>query len=252
MRPKGPAPAEAAAAWQTGSVLLRYPEPELPGLVPELRDVVAGLPRAIAEPYGRFLDHVAATPSHELAVAYVETFDHRKRGCLYLSYYAYGDTRKRGMALLRFQRAYRAAGLVLTGEEIADHLPVVLEFAAYDAAGRALLLEHRAGLELLRRSLRESGSPWADVLDGVNATLPALTGRAADAVMRLAAEGPPDEEVGLPGYGPESGRPGEAWPSKARTPGPGERGPESGRPAPGPGEHGPVALPEPVVRGVRR
>ncbi|GAB2841397.1 hypothetical protein GCM10022221_45810 [Actinocorallia aurea] len=203
MRPKGPAPAAAAAAWQTGSVLLRYPD-GLHDLVPELRDVLASLPRAIARPYGRFLDHVSATPPQELAVAYVETFDHRKRGCLYLSYYAYGDTRKRGMALLRFQQAYRAAGLVLTGEEIADHLPVVLEFAAFDASGRNLLLEHRAGLELLRRSLKECGSPWAQVLDGVHATLPPLTGRAADAVVRLAAQGPPEEEVGLPGYGPDS------------------------------------------------
>ncbi|ROO85357.1 respiratory nitrate reductase chaperone NarJ [Actinocorallia herbida] len=203
MRPRGPAPAEAAAAWQTASVLLRYPD-ELHALVPELRDVLAGLPRPIAEPFGRFLDHVAATRPQDLTVAYVDTFDHRKRGCLYLTYYAYGDTRKRGMALLRFQRAYRAAGLVLTGEEIADHLPVVLEFAAFDGAGRNLLVEHRAGLELLRRSLKESASPWAHVLDGVHATLPPLTGRAADAVLRLAAEGPPEEEVGLPGYGPDA------------------------------------------------
>ena len=31
--------------------------------------------------------------------------------CLHLTYYAYGDTRKRGMALLRFKHAYRNAGV---------------------------------------------------------------------------------------------------------------------------------------------
>ena len=42
---------------------------------------------------------------------YVETFDLRRRASLYLTYYAHGDTRERGMALLRLKKLYRAAGL---------------------------------------------------------------------------------------------------------------------------------------------
>ncbi|MCD0449860.1 nitrate reductase molybdenum cofactor assembly chaperone [Actinocorallia sp. API 0066] len=204
MRGRRRTPAEPAAVWQTASVLLRYPDDALYSFTPELREVAARLPDASGRPFTRFLDHLAATPSAELAAAYVETFDHRKRGCLYLTYYAYGDTRKRGMALLRFQHAYRIAGFVFSAEEIADFLPAVLEFAALDRAGRTLLLEQRAGLELLRGYLAETASPWADVLDGVHAALPPLTERAREAALRLAASGPPEEEVGLPGYGPEA------------------------------------------------
>ena len=67
--------------------------------------------------------------------------------------------------------------------------------------GRQLLLDHRAGLELLRMSLVEMRSPWAGVLESVSATLPTLRGDERDAVRRLAAEGPPEEEVGLTPYG---------------------------------------------------
>ena len=120
--------------------------------------------------------------------------------------YASGDIDD-GMALLRFKQAYAAAGLDLDATELPDHLAVVLEFAATGdlAQGRRLLVEHRAGLELLRLSLAEAGSPWTAVLEAVSATLPPLTGRNEEAVARLIAEGPPEEEVGLAPYGTASG-----------------------------------------------
>ncbi|TDC73806.1 nitrate reductase molybdenum cofactor assembly chaperone, partial [Actinomadura sp. 7K507] len=99
-----------AAAWQVASLLLGYPDGGLLERRPLLRRAVAGLPASAATPLGRFLDHLDATPLRQLEADYVATFDHRKRCCLYLSYYAYGDTRKRGMALLRFKQAYEAAG----------------------------------------------------------------------------------------------------------------------------------------------
>jgi nitrate reductase delta subunit len=80
---------------------------------------------------------------------------------------------------------------------------VVLEYAAtidHDQ-GRQLMLDHRAGLELLRLSLRDAGSRWAGAVEAVCATLPALAGDEVDAIQRLAAEGPPAEEVGLTPYG---------------------------------------------------
>jgi nitrate reductase delta subunit len=63
-----------------------------------------------------------------------------------------------------------------------------------------LLREHRAGLELLRLALHDTASPYADLLDAVSATLPDPSPRDREAVLRLAAEGPPAEEVGLEGY----------------------------------------------------
>ncbi len=118
------------------------------------------------------------------------------------------------MALLRFKQAYLRAGYGMTDEELPDHLCVVLEFAATSdrAAGRQLMLDHRAGLELLRMSLRDLGSPWGGVVEAVTGTLPPLRGDEAEAVRRLAAEGPPEEEVGLTPYATPGFDPGPAGP----------------------------------------
>lgn len=195
---------QRAIAWQVQSLLLSYPDEQLVDRLPLLRNAIRAVPSQIAAPLTAFLDHVDATPLTELTVDYVATFDHRKRFSPYLTYFAYGDTRKRGMALLRFKHAYRAAGLILGDSELPDHLAVVLEFAATGdpEIGRRLMIEHRAGLELMRLGLREAGSPWAHVLESVSATLPPLAGREHEAVARLAAQGPPEEEVGLAPFAP--------------------------------------------------
>jgi nitrate reductase delta subunit len=192
------------ATWQAASLLLAYPDDEQRGQLPLLRAVADGLPPQVAEPLRDVVDYVDGTPPAVAAVAFVATFDHRRRCAPFLTYYRHGDTRKRGMALLRLKHAYRAAGMVLSDEELPDHLAVVLEFAAtVDAvAGRRLLLENRAGVELLRLALEDAGSPYAGVLHAVCATLPPLDGAGLDAVRRLVAEGPPAEEVGLEPFGP--------------------------------------------------
>jgi nitrate reductase delta subunit len=150
------------------------------------------------------LDHLGATPLPEVQQHYVETLDLKRRCSLYLTYYTHGDTRKRGVALLRFKSVYRDAGLVMGDDELPDYLPVVLEFAATAdaAAGEQLLLDHRGGVELLRLALLEEGSPYAAALQAVCATLPPLRGDDEQAVRRLAAEGPPAEEVGLDAFAP--------------------------------------------------
>ncbi|WP_261861592.1 nitrate reductase molybdenum cofactor assembly chaperone, partial [Mycobacterium marinum] len=93
----------------------------------------------------------------------------QRRSSLHLTYYAYGDTRKRGMALLRFKHAYRQAGLEvgdLENSELPDYLPMVLEFAATvdQVQGERLLAEHVPVLELLRLSLQDNGSYYTEVL----------------------------------------------------------------------------------------
>ncbi|MEU4841957.1 nitrate reductase molybdenum cofactor assembly chaperone [Nocardia testacea] len=197
-------PAARAAAWQVQSLLLGYPDEALRRNLDLLSTVAATLPPPVGAPLTRFLGHVRTRSVFELAAEYVATFDHRKRFSPYLTYFAYGDTRKRGVALLRFKQAYREAGLKLSEEELPDHLSVVLEFAASGNAetGLRLLTEHRAGLEVMRCGLRETGSPWADVLESITATLPALAGSEQDAVARLIAAGPPEEAVGLAPFAP--------------------------------------------------
>lgn len=191
-------------AWQCASLLIGYPDQQLVSQAPLLRQGTADLPLRLRTPLVRFIDHLERTPLPQLAVDYVETFDHTRRCCLYLTYFASGDTRKRGVALLAFKQAYQRAGLVLTDAELPDHLSVVLEFGAtadHLTAWR-LLQDHRAGLELLRIALRDTDSPWADVIEAVTTTLPPLRGDERVAIARLIAEGPPDETVGLAPFAP--------------------------------------------------
>lgn len=193
-----------ALVHRIAALVLDYPDEELLAQLPALRAAASTLDEPFRSQLGGVLGHLSRTPAPELAADYVATFDLRRRCCLYLTYYAYGDTRKRGIALLGFKQAYRLAGLELAADELPDHLCVLLEFSATaDAeAGTRLLLEHRAGLELLRLALADAGSPYADALAAVSATLPPLAGPDRDAVARLAAEGPPGEDVGLEPFAP--------------------------------------------------
>jgi nitrate reductase delta subunit len=190
---------ELAVIWQVSSLLLDYPDEELLARVSMVRAAARTLPARLRGSIETFLEVLERTRLQELQQDYVETFDNRRRCNLFLTYFAHGDTRKRGMALLRFKQTYLESGFELDDAELPDHLCVVLEYAATidQARGRDLMLDHRAGLELLRLSLRDLASPWFSVVDAVCSTLPPLRGDERDAVRRLAAEGPPEEEVGL-------------------------------------------------------
>jgi nitrate reductase delta subunit len=204
----------APAPWALLSFVLRYPDAEVAAARDELAAEVAALPAGpVREGLEAFLAGWTGDQT-ALAARYVETFDLRRRASLYLTYYAHGDTRERGMALLRLKKLYRAAGLPMESTELPDHLAIMLAFAALAPAGHgeALLAEHRAELELLRLSLRDSVSPYAHVLDAIAALLPPLSVRDRDQVVRLAREGPPEDAVGLEPYGPP-----EAMPTGARA-----------------------------------
>lgn len=187
------------------SILLQYPDAELLAARPAIGEAIADLPssperRALERFFGRY----GTAEPIELQQEYVETFDLQRRCSLSLTFATEGDTRRRGMALLRLKRLYAAAGLPMVGPELPDHLPAMLEFAALapPGHGRRLLSEHRAGLELLRLGLRERGSPYVDLVDAVCADLPRLGAGEPERLRRLAVEGPPAEQVGLQPFAP--------------------------------------------------
>jgi len=196
-----PSPAQATT-WQCCSLLLGYPDEELLARLDLVTEEAGALPRELGEPILDTVTRLRAAPLRELQEEYVATFDARRRCSLYLTYFLYGDTRKRGVALLRFKQTYLRSGFLLGDSELPDHLCVVLEYAAVVNAerGTGLLLDHRAGLEVLRLALRDLSSPWAGAVAAVSATLPPLRGDERDAVRRLATAGPPEEEVGLSPY----------------------------------------------------
>ena len=201
------------APYKLLSVLLRYPDEHVVEARDELAAAVEALPGSRQRDSLRhFLADFVAAPAGALAERYVETFDLRRHSSLYLSYYLHGDTRKRGMALLRLKRLYAAAGLETTTGELPDYLPLMLEFAALapDGAGETLLREHRPSLELLRSSLHDADSPYVHLLDALCAGLPRLSPLEREHVRRLAEDGPPSEQVGLQPFAPPEVMPVEA------------------------------------------
>ncbi|HET7736665.1 MAG TPA: nitrate reductase molybdenum cofactor assembly chaperone [Nocardioidaceae bacterium] len=195
-------PDNLAATWQAASVLLCYPDETVIERLPLVQRVADRLPADLGAPLRSTLDRLAGTPLERLQEDYVATFDNRRRCSLFLTYFQFGDTRKRGVALLRFKQAYLRSGYLLDDTELPDHLCVVLEYGAQVDRERAwgLLLDHRAGLEVLRLALRDGSSVWSGAVEAVTASLPTLHGDERDVVRRLAEQGPPDEEVGMSPY----------------------------------------------------
>lgn len=194
---------QVRAVWTAASWLIDYPDDELLERLPLLQRLISGLPERPREGLAALIEALRTGDIIELRSEYVETFDTRRRGCLYLTYFSNGDTRRRGMALLKIKEQYRDAGLEVSDDELPDHLTYVLEFGAGHQLAEAaeILKTNRAGLELLRLHLEERGSVWHGAIDAVCATLPALQGPDIEAVQRLAAQGPEEELVGLGGYG---------------------------------------------------
>lgn len=201
----------AAATYKLCSLLLSYPSEDLLGARPQIAAALAGLPRcAAAASLQRFLAWWESTEPVAVAQHYVEAIDLNKRSGLYLTFYSDGDKRERGSALVRLKRLYRAAGLPLEGSELPDYLPVMLEFAAAapDGRGEIVLRENRAALELVRLSLRDLASPYANLLDAVCEALGPASAAERATAGRLAAGGPPQELVGLEPFAPPEVMPG--------------------------------------------
>ena len=148
---------------------------------------------------GRAVAALRRTDLLSAAIDYVDTFDLRRRSTMYLTYWTAGDTRNRGNAMHAFASAYRNAGVEPPTEEAADHLPVVLEFAATvdPEAGRRLLIEHRVPIDVLRQALDEADSPYAHAVAAVCETLPAGTDRGTTAGAAAGAGRSATEAVGL-------------------------------------------------------
>ena len=202
-RPVRDARSQAVVA-QVAARLLDYPDDDLVRALPLLRAAVEaalGPDDDVRTLLVGSIDDLGGRSLLTWQQEYVATFDLKRRCCLYLTYYLNGDTRRRGMALWRFQETFRLAGFALGTGELPDYLPVVLEFAAAGGeaaqAAAVLLDEHREGLEVLRAALERFSPAYANVVQAVTAVRPSLTPAQREAATRLVAQGPPTESVGL-------------------------------------------------------
>ncbi|MCJ0902454.1 nitrate reductase molybdenum cofactor assembly chaperone [Rhodococcus sp. ARC_M6] len=186
--------------WHAAGLLLAYPDSGQGERLRIVEDILGHLPPASRDQLAHTHRFLRDCDEFAAAAQYVETFDLRRRSTLYLTYWTAGDTRNRGREILAFADAYRAAGVEPPKSESADHLTVVLEFAALvDAeSGAKLLSAHRVPLDLISSSLTDSDSPYAPVLQAVCNSLPPASAKDVLRAQQLAASGPPAESVGLP------------------------------------------------------
>ena len=183
------------------SACLVYPDQNFINRNEELVQLATKLEQKLREPLLIFLASAIQMPLNRLQEHYVEIFDMRRKCSLFLTSWTHGDTRNRGMALVYFIEIYKRCGVLLSPEELPDHLAVVLEFAALHDSheGDLLLGEHQAPIFLIKDALHKTGSMYAAVLDAVVNSLPKMTPEIEARAKALAITGPPKEFVGLSG-----------------------------------------------------
>ncbi len=188
------------------SILLRYPDDEVLEHRAEIAEAARELPDSPAkDAVLAFLAYWENEPASRMQAAYTETFDFKRRGCLYLSYYRYGDARARGQVLADMKETYARADYPLNTTELPDYLPLVLEFASeVPETGLPMLAEHQAAIEVIRRSLRHDGSPHAHLIEALSFFLPEMDEQTELEMRKLIVQGPPQETVGLEPYTPDS------------------------------------------------
>ena len=130
-------PQDARGVRMAVSVLLDYPGDDFETKLDAVEEALADLPKPASASLATFVSYARAAGLRAMQTTYVETFDQRRRCALGLTYYTHGDTRGRGQAILAFKEILRRAGFEMEREELPDHLPVVLEFAAFDETGSA-------------------------------------------------------------------------------------------------------------------
>ena len=186
------------------AVLLSYPDERLSEDMSAVRAAAESLGRkgagASLADLARTLDGMKRDEAERL---YVSTFDLGRRVTLNLTYYSHGDTRNRGTTLAELAEEFAMAGMELSGGELPDFLPAMLELAASTKEGPAILAGQEAPLRVLADALSREKSVFLPVVEAVLASLP-KSGRRYKRELRLDEEGPPLEMVGLgnlPGYG---------------------------------------------------
>jgi nitrate reductase delta subunit len=180
------------------SALLSYPGGELRSALPELGDALdrdCGLSRQRLLELDALMRWMSASDPFDVEALYVDTFDRGRATSLHLFEHVHGDSRDRGPAMVDLQQTYERAGLVLQGNELPDHLPVVLEFASTQPAhvAREFLGEIAHILNAVFSALLERRNAYASVI----AAVLELAGHKMKAVP-VAVEPPLDESWAEP------------------------------------------------------
>lgn len=145
--------------------------------------------RDIDPPLAPFAAFVASSTLAELQEDYVATFDFNPTVAPYLGHHLHGDNQNKGAYLIRLKQEFGRYGYAPTGNELPDHLPLVLGFLAHlaeqsnDGERRSFIADCvLTGIEQLAAGFAgKPHSPWKSAVDA--------------AMLLCAADRAPREEV---------------------------------------------------------
>ncbi len=176
---------QLTAAYRLISELFLYPEDRDPARIEAALAALAAAPEALREP----LDNFLAAPLAGSAEEYVATLELAPAVSLYIGSHLYEEPqscRGAGMSgrngyMLEIGNIYRHFGVELAGGELADFVPVMVEFLGLslersdqDRIGlRRYFVETMltTGLASLLSALRRHESPYAHLVDALGVAL---------------------------------------------------------------------------------
>ncbi len=146
------------------SGLLNYPDESLLRWLPEFKQVLNEIESvSVRNKYDQILSYFEQTPLIQLQEQYTETFDLNPSNCMNLTYHRWGNTDKRGSALVHLEEIYLKAGFERTSSELPDFLPLVLEFISErtDVARSEIIPIYGTVVETLAEKLRQTDHPYS-------------------------------------------------------------------------------------------
>ena len=150
------------------AVLLGYPTHELVEALPEIARRLAedgSLRPATQDALAGLLAELRREDLLDLQERYVARFDTGRATSLHLFEHVHGDSRDRGQAMVDLNDMYRRAGYALSGSELPDYLPALLEYlsARPQKEARELLGDCAHIVRTVGERLTERGSRYAAV-----------------------------------------------------------------------------------------
>ena len=148
--------------------LLSYPTAELIEALPDIVAAVEAekrLGRREKRRLAVLAGELGARDLLDLQEAYVELFDRGRSTSLNLFEHVHGESRDRGPAMVDLMQVYARAGYRLSGGELPDYLPALLEFLSrrpFDE-GREMLADCAHILRSLGETLLRRNSPYGAV-----------------------------------------------------------------------------------------
>ena len=126
------------SSWMMFSFLLQYPDEQWQDTADDMfvswcelieeedDETIAPLRELTSDCIAGF----AGMDPEAITAEYVKTFDFNKKANMYSTYGQLGEVRERGPALLKLKQIYEEEDMILSGEELPDYLPLVLEYVA--------------------------------------------------------------------------------------------------------------------------